>query len=124
MAIGDGGASWVTTTLGIEDIHVHALALSPAFASDHTLAMGTTRGVLLSTNAGDSWTDISPGLGNLDVLTLAILPGLSPTILAGTNGGGVWRYTVVSPPTPTPTFVATPVGGWPVRGSFPVILKP
>jgi photosystem II stability/assembly factor-like uncharacterized protein len=119
----DGGATWITVTTGLANLAVQALALSPFFAGDHTLLAGTQGGVFLSTDAGDTWAGINGGLGNPDVLSLAFLPGSTLTILAGTNGGGVWQYSVTAPPTPTPTLIATPIGGWPVEGVFPVILK-
>ena len=54
-------------------------------------ACASSGGVLQSTSAGDGWSPVNFGLGNLATLALAIDP-LTPTRLyAGTAGGGVFR---------------------------------
>jgi subtilisin family serine protease len=48
------------------------------------------RGVLASTDGGRSYTNISAGLDNLDVASLALSPD-GQWLYAGTEGGGVYR---------------------------------
>ena len=47
--------------------------------------------MFLSSNNGSSWTDVSNGLTNKQVNTLAIN---GDTLFAGTNGAGVWKRTL------------------------------
>jgi hypothetical protein len=48
------------------------------------------RGVLRTTDRGRTWTNVSAGLDNADVTSLAISPDGSH-LFAGTSGGGVHR---------------------------------
>ncbi len=63
-----------------------------AIASDagHIYA-GTDSGVYVSTNDGKIWTLMNSGLANPEIFSLAITP--NATILAGTEGGGIFRST-------------------------------
>jgi hypothetical protein len=53
-----------------------------------TLFAGTNGGVFRSSNNGTSWSAVSTGLPNVLVRTLA---ANSTTLIAGTDGSGVWR---------------------------------
>ena len=98
----DGGGSWQPSNVGVSSRPVVALALSPGFASDGTLLVGTAaEGVLRSTDGGATWSPASDGLEELSVTSLA----LSPTFpadhrvwaIAGTSlvesrdGGRAWE---------------------------------
>jgi hypothetical protein len=49
------------------------------------------RGVLASRDGGASWQNVSAGLANLDVESLAASPD-GQWLYAGTTGGSVYRY--------------------------------
>jgi photosystem II stability/assembly factor-like uncharacterized protein len=88
----DGGDSW---TLVEPSCPVYALLFSPDYTNDHTMYAGTYGcGVFESRNGGESWTPMNAGLGNLYVRSLAVTPTRLWTLLAGTDGSGVWLYTV------------------------------
>ncbi len=86
----DGATSWHTANLAN---HVWSIAVSPNYATDHTLFAGTYgQGVHVSHNQGATWSQVSTGLGNLDVRAIALSPtyswgGTDETLFAGTNGG-------------------------------------
>ena len=68
------------------------IAISPDYAGDRTLFAGTQfRGILRSTNGGDSWEQV--GLPSSNVLAIGISPEYTTdgTIIAGTGRDGVFR---------------------------------
>ena len=78
------------------------IALSPAFAEDQTVFVGTGQdGVLQSESAGLSWHGANSGLLDLSALAVAFSPRFAEdkTAFAGTasalyrtrNGGRSWR---------------------------------
>lgn len=74
----DGGGSWQPSNVGVSSRPVLALALSPGFASDGTLLIGTAaEGVLRSTNGGATWSPASDGLEELSVTSLTFSPTFS-----------------------------------------------
>lgn len=80
----DGGGSWQPSNVGMSSRPVLALALSPGFAPDGTLLVGTAaEGVLRSADGGLTWSPASEGLGELSVTSLVF----SPTFQAD---GRVW----------------------------------
>ncbi|MBB5870390.1 subtilisin family serine protease [Allocatelliglobosispora scoriae] len=90
----DGGRTFRAADTGPLDVHVSSL-----LRSGTTLYAGTTgswdygvasggRGVLRSTDGGMSWENISSGLQNLDVVSLAVTGG---ALYVGTVSGGVHR---------------------------------
>ena len=93
----DGGESWE----GALGVGGNTVALSPAFASDRTILIGTDEGFLLSTTGGDSWEKVSEGLGDPTVLSLALSPYFEEDGLAfavcddglyrSTDGGRAWE---------------------------------
>ena len=82
----DGGATWTRVLRGSYGM---VLAISPAFASDRTLFVGSSEGVYRSQDAGQTAVLIVAG----DVQALAISPSYSTDgiILAGTRDAGVFR---------------------------------
>ena len=84
----DHGTNWVMSVIG-QTVSVRSIAISPA--SPTTLYIGTDgQGVLKTTDAGDTWTKINTGLGNLSVYALAIDRADTNVLYAGT-GAGVFK---------------------------------
>jgi len=79
----DNGNSW--TQAGLTDRIIYSLAIN---SSGHIFA-GTYGGVFHSLNNGESWSEVSSGLGGHDVRSFAI--NSKGYIFAGTYGGGVFR---------------------------------
>jgi photosystem II stability/assembly factor-like uncharacterized protein len=87
----DSGASWSPINNGLGEllgasVNVNALVLDP----DHPdiLYLGTSGyGVFESSDGGATWAAFNDGLTFLDVRSLAIVRGASPTLYAGTPGG-------------------------------------
>ena len=84
-------------------ITVNALAISPGYASDHTLFAATSSGVFKSTDVGGDWTAVSPpGYGGAYHLvlspgyasdhTLFAEFGLWPWFYKSTDGGATWTH--------------------------------
>lgn len=103
-----GGTAWEDVSAGLpaneffrgSHPELYCLALSPGFANDHTLFVGTDRrGIFKSTSGGTSWTSASNGLPSvpvypfLTVTSLAASPGFADdqTVLAGLGAQGVYR---------------------------------
>jgi len=88
----DGGDSW--TPVG-PNCPIYALLFSPNYTNDHTIYAGTYGcGVFESCNGGNTWVSMNAGLGNLYVHSLAITPTRPWTLFAGTEGSGLWLYTM------------------------------
>jgi photosystem II stability/assembly factor-like uncharacterized protein len=94
----DGGQSWQHVLAG----EVLSVAVSPAYAEDQTLFVGTAQdGVLTSSDGGSTWGGANTGLLDLTVLAVACSPrfGQDRTAFVGTasalyrtrNGGRSWR---------------------------------
>jgi photosystem II stability/assembly factor-like uncharacterized protein len=94
----DGGESWRHTLEG----EVLGLALSPSFADDGIVFIGTGQdGVLRSEDGGQTWSGANSGLLDLSALAVALSPRFSEdrTAFVGTasglyrsrNGGRSWR---------------------------------
>ncbi len=125
----DGGASWAHLRGGLppapglaQDTQIR-LALSPAYAEDHTLfAGGRLRaglglGVWRSTDGGDTWQPASHGLRHLEVYDLVISPAFAadhtlfaycfggaggPFLYRSQDGGASWAL-FATPPAVTPS---------------------
>lgn len=100
----DGGISWTTPETGLGNKNVRALAVSPAFATDGTVFVGTgclnadcndptSCAVFKSTDRGDTWFVASANLPKKALYSFAISPNYTAdqTLYAGTWEGGVWR---------------------------------
>ena len=93
----DAGANWHAWNFGLLDMSVNAMAVSPNFAEDETVFIGTELGVFLSENQGRAWRELGFPNTSGPVTTLAIMTepakrGASATytVLAGTEGNGLW----------------------------------
>jgi photosystem II stability/assembly factor-like uncharacterized protein len=98
----DGGQSWSFAQLTSPPPFVLAMAVSPDFARDGTVLVGTMEdGVFRSGDRGSRWSAWNFGLLDLNVLCLAIssdfatdetlLAGVESGIFRSTNGGRAWR---------------------------------
>lgn len=89
----DRGRSWTKWNFGLLDLCVLSLALSPKYASDETLFVGTETEVAVSTNGGHSWRELSLPNDAGAVLSLATTRKLqsgSPCKLFAGTTSGVW----------------------------------
>jgi photosystem II stability/assembly factor-like uncharacterized protein len=86
----DGGQTWATTTLGLFGPTVHVAAVSPGFARDRTLLVGTEDTLFRSRDAGATWHAVLTGCRMLAL-------GLSPffeddhVVFVGTERDGALR---------------------------------
>ena len=96
------GGNWVSWNFGLLDLNTICMAISPDFARDETLFVGTDSGIFRSTNGGRAWREVDFPLDLAPVLSLALSPGYSEdgTLYAGTethglyisdNSGSLWR---------------------------------
>ncbi|HOU23325.1 MAG TPA: hypothetical protein PKW05_05845 [Anaerolineae bacterium] len=100
----DDGQTWLSMGVGLPACaYVSALAVSPGFASDHTVWAGVVgTGVFRSTDAGATWRPASTGLESMGVRRLlAMNAGAGPVSLlayvatggpfVSSAGAGPWR---------------------------------
>jgi PKD repeat protein/photosystem II stability/assembly factor-like uncharacterized protein len=81
---------------GTLDIRVRGMAISPNYANDQTLFIGTSYyGVWKTTDGGASWARVSNGLTISDVRALVVSPAYvtDTTAFAGTAYGGIFKTT-------------------------------
>ena len=99
----NGGNSWNATSQVYGVGWVETLILSPNYASDSTLFIGTWNGIYRSVTGGGSWGRME-GLGDIPLsLLLVLVP--SETLFAGTKERGVWPYTIIEYETYLPLVV-------------------
>jgi hypothetical protein len=91
----DRGHSW--TTLKLPGFLAYDVAVTPQFASDRKLFLGSCgTGLFLSQDAGDTWTALRGGAPpDLETTRLAISPQWAQdhTLFSGSREQGVWRST-------------------------------
>jgi photosystem II stability/assembly factor-like uncharacterized protein len=80
--------------IGLTNLDIRTLALSPGYVADYTILAGTDGGIFKSSDSGASWSAMNEGLENLYVQTLAITSTSPRTLFAGTEGSSVWQYTL------------------------------
>jgi len=87
------GVHWARWNFGLMDLHVLAMAISPAYADDETLFVGTETGVFRSTNGGRAWREAGFPMDFAPVLSLALSPDYANdgTLFAGTETNGLFR---------------------------------
>jgi parallel beta-helix repeat protein len=88
----DGGANW--TMLAPPDGSYNDLAVSPAYATDHTVVVTSWSGqVYRSTDGGAAWTSIADGLGDPRYPAFSPAYATDHTLCHGQNWGGNDRVT-------------------------------
>jgi photosystem II stability/assembly factor-like uncharacterized protein len=87
------GGNWVAWNFGLLDLNTICVAVSPAFARDETLFVGTDSGIYRSTNGGRAWREVEFPLELAPVLSLALSPAYfqDATLFAGTEAHGLYR---------------------------------
>jgi len=99
-----GGASWfdagsrfdVVGGLPIE-ARVRSVAISPAYASDHTVLVGTDTGVFVSTTAGTRWGALNAGFADVPVFAVALSPAYATDHTLFAAGDAVHRISLDLP---------------------------
>jgi photosystem II stability/assembly factor-like uncharacterized protein len=90
---GNRGEHWAAWNFGLLDLNILCIAISPDYANDETLFVGTESGIFRSTNGGRAWreVDFSPDLA--PVLSLAISPNYATdgVLFAGTESHGLFH---------------------------------
>jgi photosystem II stability/assembly factor-like uncharacterized protein len=89
------GVHFSRWNFGLLDLHVLAVEVSPDYAKDETIYLGTETGVFRSTNGGRAWREAALSMDLAPVLSLAISPNYKQdgTLLAGTESHGLQRST-------------------------------
>lgn len=82
----DHGTTWLTGNFSLRDRHVLTSAISPDFAQDRTVLIGTETGVFNSRNGGRSW-DVAD-LPYVAATSVAFTP--DGIVHAGTDGDGMY----------------------------------
>lgn len=84
----DGGATWITTSVGVSTTTFGGLVFSPQFSIDHILYATGSNGLYRSDDGGLNWLAV-PYFNHHAISTLAFSPGwpMHPLILVGTPQG-------------------------------------
>jgi photosystem II stability/assembly factor-like uncharacterized protein len=88
----DGGGSWAAFGSGLNDSYISALALDPSTLSTmyagtaHPYDGSTSERIYKSTDSGSTWTRTSLDAGGFTVDFIAVRPGRSAEIFAGSSG--------------------------------------
>jgi len=87
----DRGHRFGAWNFGLLDLNILCLAISPDFARDETVFVGTQSGVFRSTNGGRAWREVDLPAGYEAVLSLALSPDFAHdgNLLAGTETQGL-----------------------------------
>jgi photosystem II stability/assembly factor-like uncharacterized protein len=87
----DRGHHFGAWNFGLLDLNILCLAISPDFARDETVFVGTQSGVFRSTNGGRAWREVDLPVGYEAVLSLALSPDFARDgiLLAGTETQGL-----------------------------------
>jgi len=87
----DRGAHWKTGQIGLIDLKLFCLGISPGFENDRTIFAGTQSGLFRSHNAGRSWREVDLPIGYEAVISLALSPNFAQdgTLFAGTETQGL-----------------------------------
>jgi photosystem II stability/assembly factor-like uncharacterized protein len=85
------GRSWFSWNFGLLDANGLCLAVSPDYARDRTLYVGTGSGLFISKNAGKSWEGLRLPHGYDAVTALALSPNFARDniLWAGTRSAGL-----------------------------------
>jgi hypothetical protein len=87
----DRGRRFVAWNFGLLDLNIFCLAISPDFAADETVFVGTQSGIFRSTNGGRAWREVELPIGYETVLSLAVSPDYARdgSLFAGTETRGM-----------------------------------
>jgi photosystem II stability/assembly factor-like uncharacterized protein len=87
------GGLWAAWNFGLLDLNTLCLAISPGFARDETLFVGTDSGIFRSTNGGRAWREVDFPLELAPVLSLALSPAYADDglLFAGTEAHGLYQ---------------------------------
>jgi hypothetical protein len=83
-----GTATWVNLDNGLGDLPITSLARDGASG---TLFAGTDYGVLRLDSGASQWTEAAPGMPDIDIAGLTLVPG---TLYAATYGQGAWKLSL------------------------------
>jgi len=88
----DRGAQWSAWNFGLLDLSVLSMAISPCFANDETVFVGTESGIFCSTNGGRAWREVGFPTEFAPVLSLVLSPGYAHDgiLWAGTESFGAF----------------------------------
>ncbi|MGC2423133.1 MAG: Ig-like domain-containing protein [Nitrospirota bacterium] len=89
----DGGASWSAINSGLPDLKCWKVAVSPAYASDHSVFIGTESGIFKSTDGGATWSSSGAGLpsGSGRDIAFSSNYALDGTLFVGTGSGDIYK---------------------------------
>jgi photosystem II stability/assembly factor-like uncharacterized protein len=87
------GINWTAWNFGLFDMHVLSIAVSPKFAEDKNVFLGTESGIFRSVNGGLGWRELDFKIADAPVLSLAISPNFvdDRLLFAGTERSGLFR---------------------------------
>jgi photosystem II stability/assembly factor-like uncharacterized protein len=84
----DGGANWY----GTEDVSgAVTLVIDPTDTNTVYAGLSPAGGVFKTTDAGDTWSEVTDGMGEPAVFSLALDPGDPKILYAGTQGAGAFK---------------------------------
>ena len=88
----DRGLNWMACNFGLTDLGVLSITMSPDFAADDTVYLGTESGVFYSTNGGRAWKESGFPVDEAPVLCLGISPKHKNdgVLWAGTESNGLF----------------------------------
>jgi photosystem II stability/assembly factor-like uncharacterized protein len=89
----DRGSRYHRWNFGLLDLNVLTMAISPAFAVDETLFVGTESGIFRSTNGGRAWREVGFPIDYAPVISLALSPNYANdgVLFAGTESSGLFH---------------------------------
>jgi photosystem II stability/assembly factor-like uncharacterized protein len=87
----DSGVTWQAWNFGLFDLGVLCIAVSPGYAQDKTVCIGTETGLFLSKNGGRAWQETSFPTDFAPVLSLGMSPQFmdDAILFAGTERCGL-----------------------------------
>jgi hypothetical protein len=89
----DRGQSWVAWNFGLFELEIISLVLSPNFARDETVLIGTPSGLYYSYNGGRAWRELDFPSDAQPILSFAFAPNSLDTavVFAGTESAGLYQ---------------------------------
>ncbi|NIM94086.1 MAG: hypothetical protein GTO18_10300 [Anaerolineales bacterium] len=89
----DRAGHWASWNFGLLDLRTLDMAISPDFAQDETLFVGTETGLFRSTNGGRAWREVELPCGSQPITSIAISPlyNRDQSIFVGTETGELFH---------------------------------